>query len=119
MLTQDYNRDEFSAAPKVVMSKPKYKDPYGRQAEYVPQNIMFDRRIMRGAPHASTIIPAGADSKMYPGGKRTQQSIAKLRNQAAEHYTRREIPTPEPLTGRQNLDVQTDQFVEELTDKAP
>ena len=119
MLTQDYNRDEFSAAPKVIMSKPKYKDPYGKQDEYVPQNLMYDRRIVRGSTHAATIIPAGADSKMYQGGKRTQQSIAKLRHQAAEHYTRREIPTPEPLTGRQNLDVQTDQFVEELTDKAP
>ena len=61
MLTQDYNRDEFSAAPKVIMSKPKYKDPYGKQDEYVPQNLMYDRRIVRGSTHAATIIPAGAD----------------------------------------------------------
>ena len=27
--------------------------------------------------------------------------------------------TPEPIPGRQNIDIQTDQFVEELTDKAP
>lgn len=27
--------------------------------------------------------------------------------------------TPEPVSGRQNIDIQTDQFVEELTDKAP
>ena len=27
--------------------------------------------------------------------------------------------TPEPVAGRQNIDIQTDQFVEELTDKAP
>jgi len=29
------------------------------------------------------------------------------------------VRTPEPLQGRQNIDIQTDQFVEELTDKAP
>jgi hypothetical protein len=32
---------------------------------------------------------------------------------------RREVRTPEPLPGRQNIDIQTDQFVEELTDKPP
>uniref|UniRef100_A0A7S3KDM4 Uncharacterized protein n=1 Tax=Euplotes crassus TaxID=5936 RepID=A0A7S3KDM4_EUPCR len=52
--------------------------------------------------------------------RRERQRLAKLRQQEnAEQYTRREIPTPEPISGRQNLDVQTDQFVEELTDKAP
>jgi hypothetical protein len=29
------------------------------------------------------------------------------------------VRTPEPVAGRQNIDIQTDQFVEELTDKAP
>lgn len=121
MLTQDYHKDEFSAAPKVVASKPKYKDPYGHQTEYVPQNIMHDRRIIRGSTHATTVIAAGSKSEeMFMERKRQQQRIAKRRQQqAAEQYTRREIPTPEPITGRQNLDVQTDQFVEELTDKAP
>ena len=122
MLTQDYNRDEFSAMPKVVASKPKYKDPYGnQQTEYVPQNIMYDKRIIRGSTHAATVIPAGSKSEeMLMENKIKQQRIAKRREQqAAEQYTRRELPTPEPVTGRQNLDVQTDQFVEELTDKAP
>lgn len=38
---------------------------------------------------------------------------------AAEDFFTRDVKTPEPLQGRQNIDVQTDQFVEELTDKAP
>jgi hypothetical protein len=29
------------------------------------------------------------------------------------------VKTPEPPTGKQNIDIQTDQFVTELTDKAP
>lgn len=29
MLTQDYRGYEFTAAPKVVAARPKYKDPYG------------------------------------------------------------------------------------------
>ena len=39
-------------------------------------------------------------------------------NQAEEFFTR-DVHTPEPENGRQNIDIQTDQFVEELTDKAP
>ena len=69
MLAQDYKGYEFAAAPKVVSTKPKYKDPYGRAGyflfrsppsrEYIPQNIMYDRRIARGSTHASMVIPAG------------------------------------------------------------
>lgn len=82
---------------------------------------MYDKRIVRGSTHAATVIAAGSKSEeIFLEKKRKQQLIAKRRQQqAAEQYTRREIPTPEPITGRQNLDVQTDQFVEELTDKAP
>lgn len=121
MLTQDYNHNEFSAAPKVVASKPKYKDPYGQTSEYVPQNIMYDKRIYRGSNHSATIIATGSKQEnAFLENKTMQQRMAKRRQQqAAEQYTRREIPTPEPISGRQNLDVQTDQFVEELTDKAP
>lgn len=44
----------------------------------------------------------------------------RVQNQgAAEEFFQRDIRTPEPIPGRQNIDVQTDQFVEELTDKAP
>lgn len=39
--------------------------------------------------------------------------------QNADQYMRRDQRTPEPLPGRQNIDIQTDQFVEELTDKPP
>lgn len=37
----------------------------------------------------------------------------------SEEFFQREVRTPEPVSGRQNIDIQTDQFVEELTDKAP
>ena len=122
MQGQDYYNN-FSASPKVVSSKPKYKykDPYGQENNYVPQNIMFDKRIYRGTAQGAKVISSHSkpeDINMHE--RRERQRMAKRRQQeAAEQYTRREIPTPEPISGRQNLDVQTDQFVEELTDKAP
>ena len=37
----------------------------------------------------------------------------------AEEFFARDVTTPEALPGKQNIDIQTDQFVTELTDKAP
>lgn len=39
--------------------------------------------------------------------------------QPADEFFTRDIKTPDAVAGRQNIDIQTDQFVEELTDKAP
>ena len=36
-----------------------------------------------------------------------------------EIYPNRDIPTPEPVPGRAHIDVQTEKYVEQLTDKAP
>ena len=51
----------FSAHPRVVAQKNKYKDPYGGtdQEEYVPQNIMHDKRVFRGSTNAAMVIPSG------------------------------------------------------------
>ena len=56
----DGGRQEFAAVPKVVNQHKKYKDPYGTDGEYIPQNIMFDKRIARGSTHAAMVIPGGA-----------------------------------------------------------
>lgn len=61
MLSQSQNQGSFSAHPRVVPHKQKYKDPYGRmtQDEYYPQNIMHDKRVYRGSTNAAMVIPAG------------------------------------------------------------
>jgi radial spoke head protein 3 len=72
------------------------------------------------------VIPAGTypdnlfgntgKSKKSPGKSKrnTQNNMG-----PSEEFFQRDIRTPEPVSGRQNIDIQTDQFVEELTDKAP
>ena len=51
----------FAAHPRVVPHKQKYKDPYGQTTaeEYIPQNIMYDKRVFRGSTNAAMVIPAG------------------------------------------------------------
>ena len=87
---------------------------------------MYDKRIVRGSTHAAMVIPAGTYPDNLFGG--TNQSATKKGAKGnkgstqpgpSEEFFQREVRTPEPVAGRQNIDIQTDQFVEELTDKAP
>jgi len=114
---------EFSAQPRVVDSRPKFRDPYGQSYDYIPQNIMHDPRIARGSTNASMVIPAGNHpDAIFLEKKKEQQRRVKLQQEdesrrRAEFEAQRDIKTPEPLPGRVNLDIQTEPFVENLTDK--
>ena len=117
---------QFSAMPKVVQQKPKYKDPYGgAQEEYYPQNIMQDRRVARGSTYASMVIPAGTNpdtmimERKQEKKKRRTKRPAAIATQEKEIYPNREIPTPEPVPGRLHMEIQTEKFLEQLTDKPP
>ena len=77
---------------------------------------MYDRRVVRGSTHAAMVIPAGTypdnlfgnttgKSKKSPGkSKRTNQTGGG----PSEEFFQRDVRTPEPLAGRQNIDIQTD-----------
>ena len=81
---------------------------------------MFDKRVVRGSTNATMVIPAGSyPDQLFDNRKERAQKKAQQRAAAAEEFFTRDVRTPEPLQGRQNIDIQTDQFVEELTDKAP
>jgi radial spoke head protein 3 len=85
---------------------------------------MHDRRVVRGSTHAAMVIPAGTyPDNLFgttsPGKKGTNKSKRTNQPGPSEEFFQREVRTPEPVAGRQNIDIQTDQFVEELTDKAP
>lgn len=81
---------------------------------------MFDKRVVRGSTNATMVIPAGNyPDQLFDNRKERAQKKAQQRAAAAEEFFTRDVRTPEPLQGRQNIDIQTDQFVEELTDKAP
>lgn len=88
---------------------------------------MYDKRVVRGSTHAAMVISAGTypdnlfGGSGSPGKKGTKTGQKRQTGQTgpSEEFFQREVRTPEPVAGRQNIDIQTDQFVEELTDKAP
>ncbi|GLC41245.1 40S ribosomal protein S1, variant 2 [Pleodorina starrii] len=98
-----------AAEPKAVQQRrAKYREDEG---EPLPTaNIMFDRRVVRGNTYAARILPADVT-----------QTQAKPSPPATRKKTTRTVPprTPEAVEGRRHIDIQTDVYLEELTDTVP
>ena len=81
---------------------------------------MYDKRVQRGSTYAAMVLPSqNYPDTLFDDRKARAKAKAQARAAACEEFFTRDQRTPEPLQGRQNIDIQTDQFVEELTDKAP
>jgi len=107
----------FTAEPKAVMTKAKYRDAYADQPTVITQNIMWDRRVVRGNTYAAMVIPAGS----HPDAITLEKEQEKIRQMQAKKQVapQRDVSTPDPVEGRQHMDIQTEKFLEELTDKPP
>mmetsp|Transcript_26974 Transcript_26974/g.58970 ORF Transcript_26974/g.58970 Transcript_26974/m.58970 type:complete len:523 (-) Transcript_26974:552-2120(-) len=94
-----------AAEPKAVQQRrAKYRDEDGPGSA----NIMFDRRVVRGNTYAARILPAEVTLDKKPTGSLKKKT------------TRTPPPrTPEPVDGRRHMDIQTDAYLEELTDTVP
>ncbi|GIL50752.1 hypothetical protein Vafri_6901 [Volvox africanus] len=98
-----------AAEPKAVQQrKAKYREDEG--VPLPTANIMFDRRVVRGNTYAARILPADAS-----------QTQTKPSPPATKKKTTRTVPprTPEAVDGRRHIDIQTDVYLEELTDTVP
>jgi len=98
--------EQFAAAPQAVPPRLKYRDEdVGR-----PVNIMKDRRVMRGNTYASLVAPQ--DDAEIQKHREAQTHRLRRANQ------RKQAPgTPEPIQGRKHMDIQTDTYLEELTER--
>jgi hypothetical protein len=101
----------YATEPRPIANrkKPKYREE--EQMEeledmMVPSNIMYDRRVIRGNTYAAQILPAAPPNQnLAPARKR------KVVAQSGH--------APQAVEGRRHIDVQTDSFLEELTDTVP
>ncbi|XP_028997563.1 radial spoke head protein 3 homolog [Betta splendens] len=103
----------FSSRPRPVENRSKYREPPSEQTLSSYGNIMYDRRVVRGNTYAQQIIPTRAPPD--PGETQRQE----LRRKAiAQKHAREQfrIKTPEALQGRKHTDVQTELYLEELSD---
>ncbi|XP_035534826.1 radial spoke head protein 3 homolog [Morone saxatilis] len=103
----------FSSRPRPVETRSKYREPPSEQTHSNYGNIMYDRRVVRGNTYAQHIIPTTAqpDAVEIQRQQETRRR-AVARKRAREQFRPR---TPEALQGRKHIDVQTELYLEELS----
>merc|ERR1719282_1154495 len=72
---------------------------------------MHDRRVVRGNTYAALVTPQQdmADTQ--------KQREAQRRRLMRANQTKKRAGTPEPVLGRKHMDIQTDSYLEELTER--
>lgn len=109
----------FQQPPK--SSPGQYRDP----SEVKPSttNLMHDRRVVRGNTYAAQVLPLSAQAELQRAEKEAaaqqkKQKIASVKKaKDAENASLRRPATPEAVDGRKHMDIQTEQYLEELKDK--
>eukprot|EP00903_Cladosiphon_okamuranus_P018089 g16647.t1 len=123
----------YSSEPQAVPSKrSSVRSKYREDAATTPDaaqwidendmlasnNIMYDRRVVRGNTYAAQVVTQSAQresSRLRQEHERRMRLEALRRRQAAEYSN---LPrTPPPVEGRMHMDAQTEEFLEELTDR--
>ncbi|XP_034554764.1 radial spoke head protein 3 homolog [Notolabrus celidotus] len=103
----------FSSRPRPVENRSRYREPPSEQTQINYGNIMYDRRVVRGNTYAKHIIPT--TTQQHLADLQRQQEIRRraiARKRAQEQFRPK---TPEALQGRTHVDVQTELYLEELS----
>lgn len=111
----------YSAQPHAAPFKKKSKYRNENDQEFADsQNIMHDPRVVRGNTYAAKVmtnslkreqeVRTGEANKRKVGRKFGGTTVQ--RNEPTDR-----LPTPPPVEGRTHMDIQTDDFLEELTDR--
>ncbi|CAH8610511.1 unnamed protein product [Heterobilharzia americana] len=104
----------FASQPKVVSKRRIYRDDIDEDVTYNYGNLMYDRRVIRGNTYALHVLPAHAQ----PDPIEIQKQIERKRNAMARRRMREELrpKSPLPFDGRIHQPVQTELYLEALTD---
>eukprot|EP01035_Chromulina_nebulosa_P021508 gene21508-27851_t len=110
-------RFSYSTQPHVapVKTKPKYRDENENDENNSHKNIMYDARVIRGNTYAARIAATTNQTKQ-------QQELAWKRVNPKQREINRKFigkrgSTPPPVDGRSHMDMQTEEYLEVLSDR--
>jgi hypothetical protein len=86
------------------------------ESEPVPSNIMYDRRVVRGNTYQAQVVTSNQarDAERL----RKEQERRAARERAMQLRANMQVPrTPPAVPGRQHMVAQTDEYLEELSDR--
>lgn len=111
----------FSSQPKAVQQqqgqRQKFRQPIVNQVDDGTSfgNLMYDRRVIRGNTYALHTLPAHAQPDPIEVQRQQEAKRRALARRKAREQMR--TRTPEPVHDRKNVDVQTELYLEELSDR--
>nr|CCC52620.1 putative radial spoke protein 3, fragment [Trypanosoma vivax Y486] len=102
----------------------QYRDPTSAVGRKQYANIMHDRRVFRGNTYAAIPMSSHAREEEEREVREALRRKKEMQHRAAVIKRRKELEaaqkrlaTPPPVLGRQHIEVQTEQFLEELKDE--
>ncbi|KAM9261201.1 radial spoke head protein 3 homolog [Cariama cristata] len=109
----------YRSRPHALPARPKYRaPPDAAEPEKEPvryANLMYDRRVVRGNTYALQVIPVSTQPNHLEVQRlREARKRALARKRAKEQMQPR---TPEPVEGREHIHVQTELYLEEISDR--
>lgn len=99
---------QHASEPRAVQPRQMFRN---QPAEPVNANIMWDRRVVRGNTYAAQIITTAQPEEM--------SNLKPQKDQNEIDQADFRVPTPEPVAGRTHIHIQTEAFLEEVSDKVP
>jgi hypothetical protein len=111
---------QHAEAPRAVAAsrgtKSKYRAPAPQEdlgnSLVAPSNIMFDRRVVRGNTYAAAVYPQAMQDEM-----RARLELAKPAKKSKAPPRALERDDVPPVDNRKHADIQTEAYLEELTDR--
>lgn len=115
MLSEKFSYSSQPHAAPVKSRKQKYRNE-DEPEDNGHLNMMNDPRIVRGNTHSAKVMTQSLKSEQEYTQKSNSQSKKRDRKRYVPSNNR--AGTPPPVDGRVHMDIQTENFLEELTDKA-
>ncbi|XP_020390161.1 radial spoke head protein 3 homolog isoform X1 [Rhincodon typus] len=109
------NTYTFSSRPRALQERKKYRQEQQQQCPGYYGNIMYDRRVVRGNTYAQHTLPATAQPdpiEIQRQHEIQRRAVARRRAKAQQR-----TGTPHPVEGRIHTEVQTELYLEELSDR--
>jgi len=110
----------FSSQPRAIKQRKQYRtadngELSAAEAAIRFGNLMWDRRVVRGNTYAQHVLPATEQ----PDPLEIQRQQEARRRALAKRRARDQLKprSPEPAEGRKHQDVQTELYLEELSDR--
>jgi len=113
MQQQPENSFTYASQPHAAPMKRKAKYRDDSDVGDGVQNLMYDPRVVRGSTYAAKVMSSSLKSEL-PGARK---AVARSEAQKKAKMATKRSSTPPAVPGRVHMDMQTEDFLEELTDK--